>query len=164
MDILGIVMRWLHLTAAFTWLGGLIFMNVVLTPAVAPRGIPPQFIRLMGMKRFSRFAWGSIAVLVITGIYNTATVLSSPANLITTTYGIVLLIKIIAVALMIGITAENNLILAPKLMAGAPKPPNPPDKKITGIQKTLVKLSYVNLILGFTVLLLVAILRVAPNF
>lgn len=164
MDIFGIVVRWLHLTAAFTWLGGLIFMNVVLTPAVAPRGIPPQFIRLMGMKRFSRFAWSSIGVLVVTGIYNTATVLSSLTNLITTTYGIVLLIKIIAVALMIGVTVENNLILAPKLMAGAPKPPQPPDAKIVGIQKTLVRLSYLNLGLGLTVLILVAILRVAPNF
>ena len=163
MEIIGIVVRWLHLMAAFTWLGGLIFMNVVLTPAVASKGIPPQFIRLMGMKRFSSFAWGSIAVLVVTGALNTVATLGSVGNFIATPYGIVLAIKIILVALMIGVTAENNLILAPKLAAGAPQPPEGPSPKTLGIQRRLVRLSYLNLALGLTVLLLVAILRVAPN-
>lgn len=163
MDIAIVIIRWLHLMAAFTWLGGLIFMNVVLTPAVAPRGIPPQFIRLMGMKRFSKFAWGSITVLVVTGILQTIGTLGSAGNFFKTAFGITLGIKIILVALMIGITAENNLILGPKLMAGAPQPPEGPSPETVNIQRRMVSLSFINLALGLTVLLLVAILRIASK-
>lgn len=164
MEILGIIVRWLHLVAAFTWLGGLIFMNVVLSPAVAAKGIPPQFVRLMGMMRFRTFAWASIAVLVVTGTINTIANLGPAKNFITTPYGVVLLIKILLAALMIVITVENSLILGPKLMAGAPQPPQGPSPEIVKVQKRLVRLSYLNLGLGLTVLLLVAIVRVAPNY
>lgn len=163
MEILAVLVRWLHLMAAFTWLGGLIFMNVVLTPAVAPKGIPPQFIRLMGMKRFARFAWGSIIILVITGSMITFAAVSRIEAPLSTPYGLALLIKITMVAAMIAVTAMNNLIYGPKLIAGAPKPTEQPSGDVLAIQRRIVVLSYINLALGFGVLLMVAILNFASK-
>ncbi len=160
MGLIIIINRWLHLIAAFTWLGGLIFMNLVLTPAVVPKGIPPQFVRLMGIKRFRAFAWGSIVVLVITGTTTTVAKLSSLSDFWSTNYGIILGIKILLVALMIAITSMNSLVIGPKLMSEAPKPPNKPSVDAIKLQRRLVINSYIVLGLGLAVLLMVSILLV----
>jgi len=164
MQALAIVVLWVHLLAAVTWLGGLIFMNVVLSPAVGAKGVPPQFVRLMGMQRFKGYAWASIVVVVVTGTMNTLGNVNRFDAFYTTPYGITLAIKILLVLLMIGITAWNSLRLGPKLAQGAPAPGAQPGTDVVALQKRLVILSYVNVTLGVIVLLLAAILRVAPNY
>ncbi len=163
MEIAAVIIRWFHLIAAFTLLGGLIFMNVVLTPAVGAKGIPPQFIRLMGMQRFSRYAWISIITLVITGVIIAVAALRNIEAPLTTPYGIVLLVKIFLVFLMIAVTAFNSLIYGPKLVEGAPKPKEEPSIDVTVLQRRIVVLSYVNLTIGFGILLMVAILNFASK-
>lgn len=164
MQVLVALVLWAHLLAAVTWLGGLIFMNIVLSPAVGGKGVPPQFVRLMGMQRFKGFAWASIGVVVVTGIMNTLANITSIDAFYTTPYGVTLALKIGAVLLMIGITAWNSLRLGPKLAQGAPAPGAQPETDVVALQKRLVLLSYVNVTLGVVVLLLAAILRVAPNY
>lgn len=164
MRALTVLVMWLHLLAAVTWLGGLIFMNFVLSPAVGAKGVPPQFVRLMGMQRFKGFAWVSIGVVVITGVINTLANITRIDAFYTTQYGITLAIKIVAVLLMIGVTAWNSLRLGPKLAQGAPAPGAQPGTDVVNLQRRLVILSYVNVTLGIIVLLLAAILRVAPNY
>jgi len=163
LEIAGVIVRWFHLIAAFTWLGGLIFMNVVLTPAVGAKGIPPQFIRLMGMQRFSRYAWISVVTLVITGIIIAFAALRDVEAPLGTPYGIALLVKITLVFLMIAVTAFNSLVYGPKLVEGAPKPKEIPSADVTVLQRRIVILSYVNLALGFGILLMVAILNFASK-
>ncbi len=163
MEVAAVIIRWFHLIAAFTLLGGLIFMNVVLTPAVGAKGIPPQFIRLMGMQRFKRYAWISMVTLVITGFMIAFVALRDVEAPLGTPYGIALLIKIILVFLMIAVTALNSLIYGPKLVEGAPKPKEEPSTDVTVLQGRIVILSYVNLTLGFGILLMVAILNFASK-
>ena len=163
MEIAAVIIRWFHLIAAFTLLGGLIFMNIVLTPAVGAKGIPPQFIRLMGMQRFSRFAWISMVTLVITGTMIAYAALRDIEAPLQTPYGIALLAKIILVFLMIGVTAFNSLIYGPKLVKGAPKPKDEPSTDVVVLQRRIVVLSYVNLTIGFCILLMVAFLNFASK-
>lgn len=157
--ILDIIVHWLHLLAAFTWVGGLIFVNVVLTPAVQPKGIPPQFVRLMGMERFRPFAWGSIIILVITGVYNTVQNVPSVAALTTSSYGLTLLIKLAAVAVMAAITFVNSIVLRRRITQAPAGPGGTPPPEMQTMGRRLVVLSRLNLGLALLVILLATMLR-----
>ncbi len=159
---LDLVVRWIHLVASVTWVGGLIYTNFVLTPPATGRGIPPTFIRLMCMQRFRGFALGSLAVLVITGIYNTSRYLSSVGDLLTTVWGNVLLAKVLLVVAVIVITAFTSLVLGPAVVANAPKPgPNQPGPSPTLVkaEKYLVLISQVNLAIALAILYLALVLK-----
>lgn len=160
MTALDVAARWLHLVGAVTWVGGLIFMNIVLSPAVGGKGVPPQFVRMMGMQRFRYFAWGSIAALLVTGVYNTFRAGGAGEGFWATTFGLVLALKIAVVLLMIVITAQNSLVWFRKLTAEAPAPGQPPSLELMRIQRRLVLFSHINVALGIIVLLLVAVLAV----
>ena len=159
MLLLDIIVHWLHLLAAFTWVGGLIFVNVVLTPAVEPKGIPPQFVRLMGMERFRPFAWGSIIVVVLTGLYNTFKSVPTLATLTGSQYGLTLLAKIAAVAVMIGITFMNSIVMRRRITQAPAGPGGTPPPEMQAMGGRLVILSRANLALALLVLLLAAMLR-----
>jgi putative copper resistance protein D len=68
---LSLVLRFLHVLAALTWAGGMLFIAFVLVPT-ARRLDPPLRTRLVhetGM-RFRTVAWIAIAVLVTSGLLN----------------------------------------------------------------------------------------------
>ncbi|MDV9191428.1 copper resistance protein CopC, partial [Streptomyces sp. SR27] len=85
----------LHLLAVAAWLGGLTVLLVALyrAPSV-PRG---------AVERFSRVAFGSVAVLAATGIYQSWRQVGSWSALTGTRYGQLLLVKIGLLAVLIGI-------------------------------------------------------------
>ncbi|MDP6064405.1 MAG: hypothetical protein QGI49_06405, partial [SAR202 cluster bacterium] len=62
----------LHLLAAIIWIGGTLFLVIVIVPLTRSGAIPrPQavlLLRLMG-RRFRPMAWAAIGVLVVTGVY-----------------------------------------------------------------------------------------------
>ena len=159
MLLLDIIVQWFHLLAAFTWVGGIIFVNVVLTPAVEPKSIPPQFLRLMGMERFRAFAWASIAIVVLTGLYNAAKNVTSPAVLIESEYGLTLLAKIAAVGVMIGITIINSVVLRRRIVHAPAGPGGTPPPEMQTMGGRLVLLSRAILVLGLLVIFLAAMLR-----
>jgi copper transport protein len=82
----------LHLLAMAAWLGGLTALLTLLH-----RGTLPATVAV----RFSRLATVSVAVLAVTGVYQSWRGLGSPDALADTTYGRLLLAKLAAVALML---------------------------------------------------------------
>jgi uncharacterized membrane protein len=66
-----ILSYWLHMIATVVWVGGLALMSLVVWPgARAVLGPGPElagFIRRL-QQRFSPLAWGSLAVLTVTGL------------------------------------------------------------------------------------------------
>ncbi len=85
----------LHLLAVAVWLGGLSTLLVALYRA-------PSFEK-SAVQRFSRVAFGSVAVLVVTGIYQSWRQLGSWSALTGTWYGQLLLIKVGLVVGLVGI-------------------------------------------------------------
>ncbi|MFE9685827.1 copper resistance CopC/CopD family protein [Streptomyces sp. NPDC006285] len=85
----------LHLLAVAVWLGGLSTLLVVLyrTPSIESPAV----------RRFSRLAFGSVAVLVVTGIYQSWRQVGTWSALTGTWYGQLLLIKIGLVVVLVGI-------------------------------------------------------------
>lgn len=79
------LLRFLHIIAAFSWIGAIIFIHVILTPKAVRHGIPVPAFRL---------AWTSIATLIVTGFlliylrFGSLAVLSQPG------FGRLLAIKI----------------------------------------------------------------------
>ncbi|TGN74949.1 transporter [Streptomyces bauhiniae] len=96
---LAIASTTLHLLATAAWLGGLAALLLTLrAPAV-----PPQVVT-----RFSRLALTSVIVLVVTGVYQSWRGLGTWQALTDTTYGRVLLAKLVAVGVLLGAAAWSR--------------------------------------------------------
>ncbi|AYV31252.1 Copper transport protein YcnJ precursor [Streptomyces sp. ADI95-16] len=87
----------LHLLAMGVWLGGLITLLLLLRR----RGSDGQEIPASAIGRFSALAFGAVAVLVATGVYQSWRQVGSWEALSTTSYGKTLLVKIAAVVLVL---------------------------------------------------------------
>ncbi|MFE9631630.1 copper resistance CopC/CopD family protein [Streptomyces sp. NPDC006463] len=85
----------LHLLAVATWLGGLAALLVSLYK------IPG--IERSAVRRFSRVAFVSVLVLVVTGVYQSWRQLGSWSALTGTSYGRLLLLKVALVTVLVGI-------------------------------------------------------------
>ncbi len=160
MQILSIIVNWLHMVGGFTWLGGLIFVNIVLSPVVQPKGIPPEFIRIMGMERFRYYAWGSIGIIILSGIFNIVRGMAENSGDPNPLFVGALFTKLVIVAAMIVITMVNSVVLR-KRLADAKPTPGGPSEEIKRMGARLVVFSRINLALGVLVLLMVAIMRSA---
>ena len=64
-----VLLVWLHVLAAVSWIGGMIFLSLVLAPLVGSRKAAPEFMALFrsAAHRFRFVVWGAIVVLLITG-------------------------------------------------------------------------------------------------
>ena len=88
---------WLHLVAASVWVGGSIFLGIVLSPMLRTitSTVEERMVILIKVgRRFNYIAIPSFGVLILTGIYNSKSFIFEPATLYQTSYGIVLLVKI----------------------------------------------------------------------
>lgn len=108
------ILTWIHLVAASIWVGGSIFLGVVLSPVL--RKIVPtvqERLRLMILvgKRFNMVAIPSLAILIITGVYNSHPLLANPHLLLASSYGTYLVTKIsLVVALIVVYVVHVRLI------------------------------------------------------
>ncbi len=175
MGIANAAVSLLHLLAAVIWLGGMTFSFLVVIPSLAAIDPPPLRGKLMGavVKRFASIAWTAVAVLVLTGLAMTVWRVPSPAALVSTSYGIKLLVKILIAAAMIAIGAAVAFVLTPKLEAmSAPASvavpdrqpsrgggPSAPPPQLARLQGQIATLGQVNLALGMLILALVVAMR-----
>ncbi len=151
------VVDFLHLLATATWIGGMIYINLVLMPSM-PVLPPPERGKLMAVasKRFAFFAWGSVVILLLTGFYKT------PEGMlfdVSADYSLTLTVKHLVVLTMIVIGLVIALVIVPKLGALAPKPQEAPSPAFISLQNRLKVLATINMILGFVVLFCVALLQ-----
>ncbi|MEV7600608.1 FixH family protein [Kitasatospora sp. NPDC089797] len=92
----------LHLIAMALWLGGLAALLVALREGVGAEVVD----------RFSRVAFGSVAVLVVTGVYQSWRGVGSWSALTGTEYGKLLLVKTGCVVVMLGVAWISRSWLA----------------------------------------------------
>lgn len=153
---LTVVVDFLHLLAAAAWIGGMLFIKLVLMPSLLAAD-PPQRGRVMGAvaKRFTAVAWSCMAILLITGFLKTPSQFLADTS---TSYGTILLVKhaVIALALIVGVLL---LFAGPKLNALAPGPGQAPSPAFLAAQGRVNVLSAINTVLGVVVLITVAALR-----
>ncbi|WP_210593727.1 copper resistance protein CopC [Streptomyces sp. GESEQ-35] len=123
----------LHLLATAVWLGGLVALLLTLRgPASA-----------LTVARFSRLAFASVTVLVVTGVYQSWRGLGSWNAFTDTSYGQILIAKLVAVVLLLAaagysrrwtaraitteaITTDAEQAVRERVPAGGPSLPEPP--------------------------------------
>ena len=98
------IITWIHLVSAAVWVGGSLFIGVVLAPILKKMSLSLEErlqIMIKVGRRFNKIAIPSLIILIVTGIYNSQGLLIRPDLLFSTSYGNFLLIKIILVILLI---------------------------------------------------------------
>ncbi len=108
------IITWIHLISTAVWVGGSLFIGVVLAPILKKMPISIEERLQMMIKvgrRFNRIAVPSLLILIGTGIYQSHSLLSKPELLLATSYGSYLVIKIIlVVALIISFIVHVRII------------------------------------------------------
>jgi putative copper export protein len=108
-----VFLRTIHLLAAMTWAGGMVFFSLVLMPSVR-RAVPPPdrpgLIRAVG-RRYRFVGWAGIAVLLITGplmAWDRGVDWDSE-------FGRLLALKLTLVGAMLVLTLFHDLVLGPRV-------------------------------------------------
>ena len=105
----------LHLLASAVWPAGLVPLALLLrqiTAADTPNRWPDA-VRLV--RRFSAASLTAVALLTLTGLFDSWCLVGSFDGLFSTRYGRVLLFKIVLFGFMVGLGAVNWLVLSPRL-------------------------------------------------
>lgn len=112
---LAVVVTTVHVAAMTVWLGGLaLLLAVVLRPGV------PAGELATALPRYSRLAAGSVAALVVSGVVQSVREVGSPAALVSTTYGWLLVAKLGLVLALLAVAGVSRVWVQQRL--GAPRP------------------------------------------
>ncbi|MFU8853574.1 copper resistance CopC/CopD family protein [Micromonospora sp. SL1-18] len=104
----GFVADALHLAAMATWLGGLATLLVCVLPWARHRG-PVESAATAS--RFSRVAFGSVIVLMVTGTYQAWRIIPGWDVLATTAYGRLLDLKVAGLVVILGFAAVSRSVV-----------------------------------------------------
>jgi len=159
---------WLHIMAAIVWVGGTIFLVVVLVPAIRRpefAGIASALIRFTAL-RFRWVGWVCFGIFVLTGIVNLEARGIGLQELQDAifwqgSFGRTLAIKLILVAAILLISAFHDFFLGPR--AAAAWEADPASAETLRLRRQAVQLGRLNLLLALVVIVLgVMLVRGAP--
>jgi copper transport protein len=106
---LSVVAQWTHLLGVGAWIGGLVWLLLMLR-ARAPGERAPLVLR------FSALAGVGLGAVALTGLLRTFFELGSIADLLDTDYGVTLLVKIAAFGMLAALGARSRFRLMPRLV------------------------------------------------
>jgi putative copper export protein len=135
------LITWIHLIAAVTLMGGLVFSQFVLNPAAQQNQADQKFkevVRLAG-RRFRTIAWVCLITLILTGSYQMLN--ESGSARIETTWGVVLMLKIFLFVIVFGLILIHDFIIdphAPSLKKTPNPSPSAPSSRADNLQKVII--------------------------
>jgi copper transport protein len=156
---------WIHLSATAVWIGGLIFLATAFFPSLRPLAGPAR-TRLLALlvPRFSTIALASVAVIVVTGSYQTWRLLGGLSALRDLDWGRALLLKLALVVLLIGLGAINLLFIRPRLTDYARRMDRSTRERAASLRFTFRRVVIAEVVLGAAILLVVGVLTgVSPS-
>ncbi|HUS14825.1 MAG TPA: copper resistance protein CopC [Chloroflexia bacterium] len=156
---LGMLSDGLHLLATAAWIGGLLYLAVVLLP-VLRRAEPQAAAGVLAwlVPRFSNLALASVGVLVVTGVFNLSIHSLDPGAVAASDYGRVLVIKHLLFLPLLTLGAANNRVMRPRLIAAL----RPGAPESGGLAARFGRLVGAEAVLGAGVVLLAAGLTLLP--
>lgn len=155
------IIMWIHLICSAIWVGGSLFIAIVFAP-ILKSIMPTMEDRIHTMvkvgRRFNKIAIPALIILIVTGIWNSHQLLSRPDLLLSTNYGVILIIKMFAVfALLCSYAVHVRIIrkdVEEKIMR---KEFN--ETQILKLRKKIIIVGEVTVVLSVLVLFLAALLN-----
>ena len=111
--------QWLHMLAAGVWVGGLVWLLLGLRKLDGTA-------RVTAVRRFSQLAFAAVAVLAVTGVLRAVPEVGSLGALVSTSFGVVLLVKSGLFVVLMGVAWRNRYRLVPRVAGPAPPAPGGP--------------------------------------
>jgi predicted heme/steroid binding protein/uncharacterized membrane protein len=101
-----LLIGYLHLLAAITWFGTILYVHILLKPAYASKGLPKGEMRL---------GWLSMLTLLVTGTLLTIARMPNLAAFTSTRFGILLTVKIVLFFVMLASALITALYIGPRI-------------------------------------------------
>ncbi len=140
---------WVHVLAAVVWVGGMVFIGVVVAPYA--RKLPAEqrreLFEQLG-RRFSTIGWGCIAILLVTGVGNLIGRGMEWSPAFARTLGA----KLLLVGLMVLLAAFHDFILGPRSATLAADPTKASEAEAARVRASWI--GRINLVLALIVILL----------
>lgn len=116
MEILDLLIRWLHVTAAVVWIGGNLILAMVIVPYFKKSVAPVERIKILTRigKQFEPIVWTCVIILIFSGLFNVFRAIGGDAEsikLFMRTLGI----KLILFLILVFLTFIHSFFLGPKL-------------------------------------------------
>ena len=155
------LLTWVHITSAAIWVGGSLFIGVVFAPILKKMSMPvEERIQLMVQvgRRFNKLAMPALFILIATGIYQAHLVLQKSDILYDTSYGQVLIIKIVLVAALL-ITYAIHVRIIRKDVEDKIIAKQMPQEQLQKLRKKIIILGEVTVVLSVIILFLASVLN-----
>lgn len=107
-----VIIRWVHLMSAIAWVGGMLFMGLILIP-VMRKALPSIERTLLFDKvgyRYGMVSTVALLLLLVTGYFNGEHRHVDWAHLMGSPYGQILALKLVLVVLVIGVTFVHSFV------------------------------------------------------
>ena len=160
------ILTWIHITCAAIWVGGSLFIGVVFAPILKKMSMPiEERLQLMIKvgRRFNKLAVPALIILMATGMYQAHLILQQSDILLESSYGNVLVIKIIlVVALIVTFAIHVRVIrkdVEEKIMSKQIS-----DDQLQALRKKIIVLGEITVILSVIILFLAAVLNSGGQF
>ncbi len=154
------IISWIHLISASIWVGGSIFIGIVLVPVLKTMTTSMEErlqIMIRVGRRFNKIAVPSLIILIITGVYSSHQLLSKPELLLSSSYGNLLIIKIILVIALIIVYAVHIRIIR-KDVEEKILSKEMPENQIQKLRKKIIILGEATVVISVAILFMAALL------
>ena len=155
------LLSWVHITSAAIWVGGSLFIGAVFAPILKKMSMSvEERLQLMIKvgRRFNKIAVPALVIRIVTGMYQAHLVLQKSDMLFDTSYGNVLIIKIILVAALIATYAVHVRIIRKdvedQIMASQIS-----EEQLQKLRKKIIILGEITVVLSVIILFLAALLN-----
>jgi len=160
------LLTWIHITCAAIWVGGSLFIGVVFAPILKKMSMPiEERLQLMIKvgRRFNKLAVPALIILMATGMYQAHLILQKSDILLESSYGNILVIKIILVVALIATFAIHVRVIRKdveeKIMSKQIS-----DDQLQALRKKIIILGEITVVLSVIILFLAAVLNSGGQF
>jgi putative copper resistance protein D len=159
-----------HIIAAMVWIGGMLFVALVLVPVLRreSRELRAALLDRVG-RRFRTVGWAAIAILLVTGVWNLhnrgfAWETITSADLFRGRFGAILLAKLLFVAAVLTLSSAHDFVLGPASTRAAQQPTTDDAQRTAGrLRMTASWVARINALLALVIIFLaVALVRGLP--
>ena len=155
------LLSWVHITSAANWVGGSLFIGVVFAPILKKMSLSVEerlHLMIKVGRRFNKIAVPALITLIVTGMYQAHLVLQKSEILYDTSYGNVLIIKMILVAGLIATYAIHVRIIR-KDIEDQIAANQIPEAQLQKLRKKIIILGEITVVLSVIILFLAALLN-----